>query len=502
MSKRVRTRFAPSPTGGMHIGGFRTAMLNYFYAKKHGGDFILRIEDTDRTRLEENSITHIKESLEWLGITPDESPWKEGDYAPYTQSEREYRNYADQLIESGHAYYAFDTPEELKAKRDEWDKLEPKPCYNYLTRMEMNNSLSLPEEVWKEKIKTEPYVIRWKWNEGVTTFKDEAKGKVKFNHDILDDKVLFKSDGFPSYHLANVVDDYTMDITHVIRGDEWLNSTPLHIALYNAFRWTVPTFVHCPLLLTPDGAKISKRNAHKYGLSVFALDYEVEGELVEGYKTMGYESGALLDFLITLGYTHKEMSKEHQTKGVPPIHRVIANFDLANIGKSGAKVFKDKLDYYNTERLKKIDDHMLLVWMQKNCDFIPNYHPIPLRKIRLISEACKDRALFKKDVFDTVKHFFKDPEYKEDFKSKVTDEALNILKDFINSETLDLKEIFFRPERIKQAIYDICEEKELKMGKIMPTLRYCITGGWDSPDLVTIMYVRGLDKTRDLINKI
>ena len=486
----------------MHIGGFRTAMLNYFYARKHNGDFILRIEDTDRNRLEENSIKHIQESLEWLGIVPDESPWKGGSYAPYTQSEREYKKYADQLIESGNAYYAFDTSDDLKAKRDEWDKLEPKPCYNFLTRLEMNNSLSLPEEVWKEKIKSEPYVIRWKWEEGVTSFKDEAKGKVKFNHDTLDDKVLFKSDGFPSYHLANVVDDYTMDISHVIRGDEWVNSTPLHIALYKALGWRLPTFVHCPLLLTPDGAKISKRNAHKYGLSVFALDYEVDGELVEGYKTLGYESGAMLDFLITLGYSHKEKDKNYPSTGVPPIHRIIDNFELSDIGKSGAKVDKVKLDHFNSERINGIDNHNLLFWMKDNCDFIPDFLPITLGKIRMISEACKERASFKNDVFSTAKHFFTEPEYKEDFKSKVTDEGLETLRGIVNSETLELDNIFFRPDSIKQAIYDACTEKGLKMGKVMPTLRYCITGGYDSPDLITIMYVRGLEKTRELINKI
>jgi glutamyl-tRNA synthetase len=499
---KVRTRIAPSPTGGFHLGTAKMALMNYLYARKHNGDFILRIEDTDRTRLEPNSIEHIRKSLEWLGLEPDESPWKGGNYAPYTQSEREYRKYADQLIESGHAYYAFDTSEELTELREKWEKLDPRPCYNHLTRVGLNNSLSMSEDELKVMLDTKPYVIRWKWESGNTKFKDEAKGKVSFDHDTLDDKVIFKSDGIPSYHLANVVDDYTMDITHVIRGDEWLNSTPLHIALYKALGWSLPTFVHCPLLLTPDGAKISKRNAHKYGLSVFMLDYVVDGELVEGYKTMGYEKGAMLDFLMPLGYTHKENSKEYKNVEIPLFHRVVANFELSNIGKSGAKVDKVKLDHFNSERINGIDDHILLIWMQENCDFIPDYHPITLGRIRMISEACKERALFKNDVFSTVKHFFTDPEYKEDFKAKVTDEALEILKGIVNSNTLDLDNIFFRPDSIKQAIYDACTEKGLKMGKVMPTLRYCITGGHDSPDLITIMYVRGLEKTRELINKI
>lgn len=475
--------------------------MNYLYARKHNGDFILRIEDTDRTRLEPNSVEHIRKSLEWLGLEPDESPWKEGSYAPYTQSEREYKKYAEQLIESGHAYYAFDTSDDLKNARDEWEKLDPRPCYNHLTRMTMINSLSLHEDTWKQLIKTEPYTIRWKWESGTTNFKDEAKGKVKFDHDTLDDKVIFKSDGLPSYHLANVVDDYTMDITHVIRGDEWLNSTPLHIALYNALGWRTPTFVHCPLLLTPDGAKISKRNAHKYGLSVFMLDYEVEGQLVEGYKTMGYESGAMLDFLLPLGYTHKEISKEFKNVIVPTFNRVVENFDLKNIGKSGAKVDKVKLDHFNSERINSIDNHLLLMWVKDNCDFIGDYLPISIGKMNIISESCKERAEYKKDVFSTVKHFFTDPSYNEDFKNRVDYEILADLKAFINHESFDFEYVFFSQDRIKKAINTICKVRGLKMGKIMPSLRYCLTGGNDSPDLISIMYVRGFEETKDLINK-
>lgn len=485
-NRKVRTRFAPSSTGGLHLGGVRTALFNYLFAKQNGGDFILRIEDTDQSRLDPNSEQHIKDSFKWLGIEFDESPWKGGQYEPYIQSQREYKRYAQQLISEGKAYYAFDTTEELQNARDSWDKQDPRPCYNHLTRLNMNNSLTLTDEETYKKLISEPYVIRWKWEAGSTVVHDIAKGDVIFNHDTLDDKVIFKSDGLPTYHLANVVDDYLMDISHVIRGDEWLNSTPLHIGIYNALGLELPTFVHCPLLLTPDGAKISKRNAHKYGLSVFVTEYDG----LDGYKEMGYFKHALLNFLLLLGYS---VDSNNESDSIC-LDDMISTFDINRIGKSGSKVFKDKLDYLNSQLLNTLSDSMLLADPCKS--FGINVNDIDIDKLAIIADACRARSIKHSDVDEHLRHFFSHPSYKEDFKIKVTQEGLDVLKDWINSAD------FSSIESIRQGIYNACIDNDLKMGKVMPTLRFCLTGGHDSPDLISIMYVRGKDIIKRLIDEV
>ncbi len=491
-NKSIRTRFAPSPTGALHIGGCKMALLNYLFSKQNGGECILRLEDTDQTRLDPNSEKHIIDSFKWLGIDFDESPWKGGKHAPYVQSQREYEGYAQELVGYGKAYYAFDTSDDLKTARDNWDKLDPRPCYNHLTRLSMNNSLSISKEELKKKFdNNEPYVIRWKWEKGSTTVNDVAKGDVTFDHDTLDDKVLFKSDGLPTYHLANVVDDSLMEISHVIRGDEWLNSTPLHINLYKALDLELPTFVHCPLLLTPDGAKISKRNAHKYGLSVFVTSYDG----TEGYKEMGYEPHSLLNFLLLLGYSVNKDGDSDSDSDSISLEDMISTFDLTRIGKSGAKVFKDKLDYLNSQLINDIPSTELLM---KGCRglFKDNYTKLNIPKVKIVADACKDRSTLLKDVYSHAKHFFIEPTYKDDFKKKVTQEGLDTLKEWISNANFD------SVDTIKQGIYDACVANNLKMGKVMPSLRYCLTGGHDSPDLISIMYVRGKDSVKELINLI
>ncbi|MBQ0738044.1 glutamate--tRNA ligase, partial [Aquimarina celericrescens] len=276
MSQKVRVRFAPSPTGPLHIGGVRTALFNYLFAKKHEGDFVLRIEDTDQTRYVEGAEDYIVEALNWLNIPYDEGPGKEGDAGPYRQSERKglYREYADKLLASGNAYYAFDTAEELAEKRAEHEAQKETFIYNWHNREELNNSLALSEEETKQKIESgEPYVIRFKAPENEELdLQDEIRGDIQVNTKVLDDKVLFKSDGMPTYHLANIVDDHLMKITHVIRGEEWLPSLALHVLLYRAFGWEAPKFAHLPLILKPTGkGKLSKRDGDKMGFPVFPL---------------------------------------------------------------------------------------------------------------------------------------------------------------------------------------------------------------------------------------
>ena len=307
--KKVRVRFAPSPTGPLHMGGVRTALYNYLFAKKNNGTFILRIEDTDQNRFVEGAQDYILNSFKWCGITPDEGPGIGGEYGPYVQSERKemYQEYAQRLIESEHAYYAFDTSEELTQMRDEAKKMGmPNWQYNGVSRVNMRNSLTLPQsEVEKLIENKEPYVIRMKMprNEDVR-FEDEIRGWVVVNTNNLDDKVLYKSDGMPTYHLANIVDDHAMEISHVIRGEEWLPSAPLHVLLYDAFSWERPQFAHLPLLLKPDGnGKLSKRDGDRLGFPVFPLDWTTsDGELYSGYKEKGYFPEAFINMLAFLGW--------------------------------------------------------------------------------------------------------------------------------------------------------------------------------------------------------
>ena len=357
--RKVRVRFAPSPTGPLHIGGVRTALYNYLFARQNGGDMILRIEDTDQTRFVPGAEDYIIEALTWLGIQFDEGVHIGGNYGPYRQSDRKpiYRQYADQLIREGWAYYAFDRPEALDAKRKEYEAQKQTFQYDCNTRADMQNSLSLPaDEVQRRLDSGEPYVVRFKFPDNIDiTVHDLIRGDVTMNSRLLDDKVLFKSDGMPTYHLANIVDDHLMEVSHVIRGEEWLPSAPLHVMLYRAFGWedTMPQFAHLPLLLKPDGnGKLSKRDGDRLGFPVFPLDWHnpETGEISSGYRERGYLPEAVVNMLALLGWNPGN-DQELMT-----MDELIKLFSIEHISKSGAKFNVEKAKWFNHEYLQKCPD--------------------------------------------------------------------------------------------------------------------------------------------------
>ncbi|MGC9344267.1 MAG: glutamate--tRNA ligase, partial [Bacteroidales bacterium] len=354
----VRVRFAPSPTGPLHIGGLRTALFNYLFAKKYKGAFILRIEDTDQTRYVKGAEEYIIESLKWCGIEPDEGVNKGGKYAPYRQSERKdlYFKHAESLVLSGYAYYAFDTPEELEKLRTEHESRKETFTYDASVRNHLNNSLNLADSEVEKKLKNgDPYVIRFKFNdEQEIVMHDEIRGKVKVLTSTLDDKVLYKSDGMPTYHLANVVDDYLMKITHVIRGEEWLPSLPLHFSLYRALGWEddMPRFAHLPLILKPNGkGKLSKRDGDKGGFPVFPLEWKdpASGEISAGYRESGYFPEACLNILALLGWN------SGSDKEIFSLDELIQAFDIDRVGKAGAKFDPEKARWFNHQYMQMKD---------------------------------------------------------------------------------------------------------------------------------------------------
>src|SRR5690606_16161621 len=363
MNTRVRVRFAPSPTGPLHIGGVRTALFNYLFAKKHGGDFILRIEDTDQKRYVEGAEEYIIQSLKWLNIPYDQGPDSDAaiqeKYGPFRQSDRKelYKEYAQILLNSDWAYYAFDTPEELDAQRQKLEADGGKFIYNWASRSNLNNSLALSKDQVQEKIDSgEPYVIRFKSPVDQTlVLKDMIRGAISIDTNVLDDKVLFKSDGMPTYHLANIVDDHLMEITHVIRGEEWLPSMALHVLLYRAFGWTAPEFAHLPLILKSVGkGKLSKRDGDKLGFPVFPLEWTdpVSGEVASGYREEGYYSEAVVNFLAFLGWnpgTEQELFN---------LEELVQAFELEKVHKAGARFDPDKTKWYNHQylQMKSNDD--------------------------------------------------------------------------------------------------------------------------------------------------
>ncbi len=479
--KKVRVRFAPSPTGGLHIGGLRTAIFNYLFAKKHGGDFILRIEDTDTTRFVESAEKYIKEALEWIGIIPDESPWKDGPHTPYRQSERNYKDYINILIANESAYYAFDTAEELEAARgnkQDWS-------YNRQTRMNLNNSLTLSKDLVELKLKNgDPYVIRFNTPRNkIITFKDLIRGNVTFNSNQIDDKVLIKSDGIPTYHFANICDDHDMEISHVIRGEEWLPSTPLHILLYEAFGWVAPEFVHLPLILNPDGkGKLSKRKANEYGIPVFPLDWEQTDENGDkttniGFKGKGYESDAILNFLCLLGWSPGE------NREVMNLGELIDSFSFKGIQKAGARFDIKKADWFNHQYLKNKSTEFVFSESGYVLNEIIEYN---MEKLNKIADLAKERSYFRKDFKAVVDIFFKTPIN----DNIIEDDFKNIFRKFINFNINEWK-----ADIIKQTIFDICTESNMKIGKLMPSLRIILTGGISGPDLMTTMEILGKEET-------
>lgn len=491
----VRVRFAPSPTGPLHIGGVRTALYNYLLARKTGGTMILRIEDTDQTRFVPGAEEYIKEALEWVGIELDESPWHGGPHVPYKQSERKpmYMQYAMQLVESGNAYYAFDTSEELDEMRKRLEAARvPDPKYNSITRMQMKNSLTMPEDEVKEWLASgKPYVIRFKIpRKEEVRFQDMIRGWVMVHSSTLDDKVLMKSDGMPTYHLANVVDDYLMKITHVIRGEEWLPSAPLHVLLYKAFGWesVMPEFAHLPLLLKPDGnGKLSKRDGDMGGYPVFPLEWkdEASGSTWMGFRESGFLPDATMNFLAFLGWnpgTHEELFNKQE---------LIEAFTIERIGKSGSKFDINKAKWFNQEYLKRKEDSFLGEYLGKELE--KDGIKAQAEKLNKIAGLMKDRIMFLKDLKPETTFFFITPtSYDEQVAaSKWNAEAVEAAKAWGEG----LKTLTdFNAESVKHLLHELLEAKGIKLGKVMQALRLAITGRGQGPDLMHIIEIIGKEE--------
>jgi glutamyl-tRNA synthetase len=501
MDNKVRVRFAPSPTGPLHIGGVRTALYNYLFAKKHGGDFLLRVEDTDQTRYVEGAENYIVEALQWCGLTPDEGIGAGGDYGPYRQSDRKelgiYKKYAKKLIELGHAYYAFDTPEDLEQMRESLKASgATSHHYNAKSRKTMNNSLTMSDEEVQEKIAAgDPFVVRVKIPHNVEVkFKDLIRGWVVVNTDNLDDKVLYKSDGMPTYHLANVVDDHLMKITHVIRGEEWLPSGPLHVLLYRFFGWdeNMPEFAHLPLILKPDGnGKLSKRDGDRLGFPVFPIEWKsTEGEISSGYRESGYFPEAHINMLAFLGWnpgTEKELFS---------LEELIQEFTLERVGKSGSKFDPDKTRWFNEQYLK----------VKANEDLAEMIKPFIEMKgftadEELLKGVCglmKERVSFVSDIFENGKYFFEAPKTYDakTVKKKWKEDSPQIVADLITV----FSKIEFKSEDLELAFKAYVEEKELGFGKAMIAVRLSMTGTGGGPSLFEIMEIIGKEESIKRLN--
>lgn len=495
-NRKVRVRFAPSPTGPLHMGGVRTALYNYLFAKKHGGDFILRIEDTDTERFVPGAEEYIISALKWCGIEPNEGiGFGDGPYAPYRQSERKeagvYAQYAKQLIDAGHAYYAFDSKEELDAQRERYEKMGKTFSYNAVSRQELKNSLALSEDEVKRRIDAgEHYVVRAKMprNEEVR-FHDLIRGWVVVHSSQLDDKVLFKSDGMPTYHLANIVDDYTMKITHVIRGEEWLPSAPLHVLLYRFLGWedVMPQFSHLPLLLRPDGnGKLSKRDGDRLGFPVFPLSGELldiktgKPEKFTGYRESGYFPEAFINMLVLLGW-HGSGNKELYSK-----EELIEEFSLERVSKSGAKFDAEKTKWFNQQYLRAKSDEELAALLAAD-------PALNLENSAFLVEVCrlmKEKVNFVHEIYEQGKFFFTDPEsYDEGVIKKRWNETS---KAFIAA----VKDAFagmntWNAVDCETTFKATAEATGTNPGQVMQLFRVCVSGAGGGPVLFEMVALLG-----------
>ena len=492
----VRVRFAPSPTGPLHMGGVRTALYNYLFAKKHKGTFIIRIEDTDQTRFVPGAQEYILDSLKWCGISPEEGPGIGGDYGPYIQSQRKssYRDFANQLIENEKAYYAFDSSEDLDRMRAEAKKMGmPNWQYNGVSRMNMKNSLTLPtSEVNRLLEEGVPYVIRMKMprNEEIR-FEDAIRGWVVVNTNNLDDKVLFKSDGMPTYHLANIVDDHAMKISHVIRGEEWLPSAPLHVLLYDAFEWQRPTFAHLPLLLKPDGnGKLSKRDGDRLGFPVFPLDWTTkEGELYSGYREKGYLPEAFINMLAFLGWnpgTEKEIFS---------LEELVEAFSLERVSKAGAKFDPEKTKWFQQQYLRSTSDSHLAEIISESSEI-----NISKEKLESICALMKERATFPKDILEDGSYLMSAPNsYDEKMISKKwKSNTHEIMSDW--KMILDQLESF-DADTIESSFKQFLSSNELGFGAVLLPFRILVTGVGAGPGMFDIAAYLGKDEVLSRMNK-
>jgi glutamyl-tRNA synthetase len=506
MKKTVRVRFAPSPTGPLHIGGVRTALYNYLFARKHQGKLIVRIEDTDQARFVPGAEAYILNTLRWLGLEADEGPVQGGAFGPYRQSERTalYQKYVAQLLATGKAYYAFDTPEELDAMRERLKAASvAAPQYNAVSRAWMRNSLTLPQEEVTAMLQAGvPYVIRIKvsYQESIR-FHDLIRGWVKIPTSSIDDKVLVKSDGVPTYHFANVVDDHLMEITHVIRGEEWISSTPIHVLLYQFLGWeaSMPQFAHLPLLLKPEGiGKLSKRDADKEGFPIFPLAWQDPdtGKHVQGFREKGYLPDALLNFLALLGWNPGNQQDIFSKEDL------IQAFTVEKIGKSGIKFDIRKAEWFNQQYLRAQPDETLVTYLVNELE--ENKIAYTQHKALQVCQLMKERAIFPQDFWQQGKYFFIKPEAYDAkiLNEKWTEQAYVGLQDFVIAlETLEL----FQADAIKAALIRLMASSSIKIGQIMPILRVALTGSGAGPDLMQSMALIGqkecVERVRSFLSK-
>lgn len=496
MNREVRVRFAPSPTGGLHLGGVRTALFNYLFAKKNNGTFILRVEDTDQTRFVAGAEEYIVDCLEWCGISPDESPQKPGAFGPYRQSERKpsYRQYAEQLIASGYAYYAFDTPEELAAKRAE----EPNFLYGQKTRMQMRNSLTLTQsEVSELLAQNAPHVIRIKMpTDEQVTFTDMIRGVVSFDTNLVDDKVLLKADGMPTYHLAVVVDDKVMQISHVFRGEEWLPSAPIHLLLWKYLRWEneMPEWAHLPLILKPDGnGKLSKRDGDRLGFPVYAMNWTdpKTGDLTKGFKELGFLPEAFVNLLAMLGWN------DGTDKEIFSLEELITAFSVDRISKAGAKFDFEKAKWFNHEWIKQlpVGDLQLAVrdLLKQNGIVVADDEKLPQ-----VIELVKDRCTLLPDFVQQSAYFFVAPTEIDvaSVKPKWNADKATFFEEFANTLNIELNTL-----ELETNFKALAETKGLKPGEVMLPLRIMLVGGKFGPGVFDIVKLLGKAETQNRIVK-
>jgi glutamyl-tRNA synthetase len=501
MNQNIRVRFAPSPTGPLHIGGLRTALFNYLFAKKHGGTFVLRIEDTDQTRYVPGAEEYIQDALEWCGLVPDEGPRQGGGFGPYRQSERKsrYRQYAIQLVEAGHAYYAFDTPEELDKLRNEYESRGETFVYDAGVRGSLNNSLALTPSQLEQLIETgTPYVIRFKFEpEKEIVMEDMVRGEVLVNSSTLDDKILFKSDGMPTYHLANVVDDNLMAITHVIRGEEWLPSLPLHVSLYQAFGWEhlMPTFAHLPLILKPTGkGKLSKRDGEKGGFPIFPLEWKdpVTSQVSPGYREEGYLPEACINLLALLGWnpgTEQELFT---------LDELVEEFQLEKVGRSGSRFDPEKSKWFNHQHIQRINDSDLSKAI--SLELGTNGISIDDSKIRVLIPIIKPRINFLHEVWDQSRFFFVAPDsydeamVKKRWKEDTPEKMKNLAEALESCEP-------FTVESVETVVKGAIEDHQWGMGAIMNAWRLLLVGAAKGPGLFDMASFLGKEEVIDRMNR-
>ena len=511
MTKKNRLRFAPSPTGPLHIGGLRTALFNYLFAKKTGGELVLRVEDTDQARKVEKSQEHIENSLAWIGIEFDESSKTGGQFGPYNQSERKdiYKKYVNVLIEKGWAYYAFDKKEKLDFHRLDHEKKGKKFIYNAHNRLKLDNSLSMDKKDVEERIQKENYVVRFKTlSETDVVFSDIIRGEILVGTRDIDDKILFKSDGMPTYHLANVVDDHLMEITHVIRGEEWLPSLALHVLLYRAFDWQEPKFAHLPLILKPTGkGKLSKRDGAKLGFPVYAVEWkdavntrrkemfkkgEDGGEtsqniIYEGFKESGFLPEALINYMVFLGWS------PGGEKEIYSLDELVNEFSLEKINKSGGKFDFQKLLWINSQHIQGLSiDKLCEVCEPKNKD-------IDKVVLKSFLKLVQPRLETINNLKEKFLYLFERPTTDGGLiKKTISEEVKQAVSAFVLKLEADKN---LGAQEIKKLLYDCAEENSAKFGKVMGFCRTCIVGKMEGPDVIEMMIFIGFEETTDRLKK-